>query len=138
MTSTIAESLPTVTSDWAGSPISTIRHPAQYLVTIPLAQYSNGRNYVYRMELPGIDPVRDLTVFLRAGILSVRAIRRDRPQGEHDQELRPGTCARNVVLPPGVSVHDITAEFRSSILTVRVGTESDDDGRPRAIPVDVK
>jgi HSP20 family protein len=138
MTRTIAESPATVTSDWAGTPISTIHHPAPDVITIPLEQYANGRNYVYRMKLPGIDPVTDLTVLVRAGVLRVRAIRRGEPRGEHDQGFRPGTHARNVVLPPGVNVHDITAEFRNGILIVRIGMESEEDGRPRAIPVNVK
>jgi len=137
MTSVIPEAPVVTTSDWAGSPISTIHHPGPDVITLPLEQYPDGRQYVFRMEVPGIDPARDLTVSVQTGILSVRALRRDEPEVKHDSEFRYGTYARHVALPLGANVRDVSASCRNGILTIRIGMEPEHDPAPRAVPVEV-
>jgi HSP20 family protein len=124
-------------SDWAGSPISTLHHPAPDVIAIPLEQYPDGSRHVFRMEVPGIDPASDLTVSVQTGILSVKALRRDEPAVKHDSEFRYGTRARHVALPLGANVRDVTASCRSGILTISIGMEPEHDPGPHAVPVDV-
>ncbi|HTZ93044.1 MAG TPA: Hsp20/alpha crystallin family protein [Streptosporangiaceae bacterium] len=107
-------------ADWAGSPLSTIHHLAQRPRPIPVEQYADGSGYLVRFEVPGVDPVSDLAVSVQAGTLVVQAQRTDSaPQG-HQSEFRYGRFARSVVLPPGADARDVSATYRSGILTVRI------------------
>ncbi len=124
-------------ADWAGSPVSTIHQPAPDVKYIPLEQYPDDGHYVFRLELPGIDPARDLTVSVQTGVLSVKAMRRDEPAEKHESEFRYGTYARHVALPLGASVQAVTASCHNGILTIRIGMEPEHDTAWRAVPVDV-
>ena len=135
--STFSETPVNAPSDWAGSPISTIHHPAPDVIAIALEQYPDGNCYVFRMEIPGIDPERDLQVSVQTGILSVQGIRRDEPPVRRDSEFRYGTYARHLALPLGANVHDVAASCRNGILTVRIGMEPEHDVAARTVPVDI-
>ena len=137
MTSTSPAAPLHTASDWAGSPISTLHRPAPDVVPIRLEQYPEDSSYVFRMELPGIDPERDLEVSVQTGILSIRATRRDEPAVKHDSEFRYGTYARHVALPLGANVHDVTASCKNGILTVRIGMEPEHDVAARTVPVEI-
>ena len=138
MTTTIPETQAPVTSEWAGAPISASQIPAQDAVAIPLEQFRKGRDYVYRMELPGVDPAEGLIVYVRAGVLSVRATRKNEQLAGHNREFGSGACARNITLPFGANMHDITADFRNGILTVRVEIDSGRSASPHVVPVTVR
>jgi HSP20 family protein len=137
VTRTFPEAPVQETNDWAGSPISTIHHPAPDVIVIPVEQYPDGSSYVFRMELPGIDPEHDLQVSVQTGILSVKAFRQDEPPVKHGSEFRYGTYARHVALPAGANVHDVTANCQNGILTVRIGMEPEHDVGPRTVAVEV-
>jgi HSP20 family protein len=59
-------------SDWPGSPLSTVHPLAATAHPISVEQHPDGSAYVIRLELPGIDPVRDLQVTVQARIVTVR------------------------------------------------------------------
>lgn len=138
MTSAFPETPVLAPSDWPGSPISTIHHPAPDVITIPLEQYPDGSRYVFRMEVPGVDPASDIAVSVQTGILSVKALRRDEPEVRHDSEFRYGTYARHVALPLGANVRDVSASCRNGILTISMGMEPEHDAAPHAVPVETK
>ena len=125
----------TDTSDWAGSPLSTVHHAPAANLSIPIERYPDGRIYVIRLELPGLDPARDVQVTVQTGILSVRATRQDQAPARHDSEFRYGTYARHIALPLGCNPRDMTASYKHGILTVRVGMEPEHDYRPHTVPV---
>jgi HSP20 family protein len=136
MTSTTGAAQVQRTDDWAGSPLSTIHHQMSQPQPIRIEQYPDGTTYVIRLELPGIEPDRDLEVSVQTGILSVRAERRDETPVKHESEFRYGAFARHVALPQGSSAQNVAASYHNGILTVRIGMESEHQVAPRAIPVE--
>jgi HSP20 family protein len=136
MTSVLPEARTTTPTDWTGSPLSTIHRIAPEVHTIPIEQYPDGRSYVIRLELPGIDASRDLEVLVQTGVLSVRAERRAQTLPAHDSEFRYGSYARHITLPLGSNVHDLGAVYRDGILTIRIGMEPEHDAGPHAVRVE--
>ncbi len=124
-------------SDWPGSPLSTMHNFAPNPVPIPIEQYPDDSSYVIRLEVPGIDPARDLRVSIETGTLTVQAERRGPPEGSQS-EFRYGTLARHVALPLGANVRDVSASYRNGILTVRIGMEPEHLQGARAIDVSIE
>ncbi len=136
MTSTTRSAPVQGIEDWAGSPLSTLHRQVSQPHPITIEQYPEGTTYVIRLELPGIEPARDLEVSVQTGVLSVRAERRDETPVKHDSEFRYGTFARHVALPLGSNARNVTAVYHNGILTVRIGMEPEHQGAPQAIPVE--
>jgi HSP20 family protein len=137
MTSTTAQAPVQRTDDWAGSPLSTLHHLPSQPQPIRLEQYPDGTAYVIRLELPGIEPARDLEVSVQTGVLSVRAERRDETPVKHDSEFSYGSFARHVALPLGANVQSVTAAYHNGILTIRIAMEPEHQAPSRAIPVEI-
>ena len=76
-----------------------------------------------RLEIPGIDLADDLSVSVEAGILSVRAERRDEPRQSRETEFHYGSFARHVALPLGTNTQYASASYHTGILTVRIGLQ---------------
>ena len=121
----------TSSSDWAGSPMSTLHHMPAQPQPIPAEQYADGTGYVIRLEVPGIDPASDLTVSVETGTIVVRAERRDNAPEGRQTEFRYGHFARRIALPLGADAGDVCASYHDGILTVRIGL-SPSISRPRA------
>ncbi len=127
-----------VTSDWAGSPISTLHPLSQPVQSIPVEQYPAGSRYVVRLELPGIEPGPDLTVSVETGTLAVRAERHFSGVRDCESEFHYGTFARNIPLPADADLSDVSASYSSGILTVLIGTVPERQRGARPVPVDVQ
>ena len=82
----------------------------------------DGDDAVVRLELPGIDVDKDVTVELDKGRLVVRGERRD----EHTdtdrtlREVRYGAFRRSFAVPAHVTSEAVTATYDAGVLTVRV------------------
>ena len=126
------------TSDWAGSPLSTLHHLAHHARLFPVEQYSDETGYVIRLEVPGIDPAEDLAVSVETGRLTVRCERRHTGPEDDQSEFRYGNFARTIALPLGANVHEVSASCRDGILTVRVGMQPEYQKGARRIPVQVE
>jgi HSP20 family protein len=125
-------------SDWAGSPLSTMHYPTTLAQPIPIELYPDASSYVIRLEIPGVDPAKDLTVTVEAATLAVVAQRLDcRPAGRQT-EFRYGSFARHVALPLGANVRDVSASYRMGILTVRIGLGSEGAHASHAIDVAIE
>ena len=121
--------------DWPGAPMSTLHHVTERLLSIPIEQYSDGDDYVIRLEVPGVDPVRDLTVTVETGTLIVRAVRRDDLPDDGQSEFRHGEMSRSVSLPLGANPREVSARCHDGILTVRIGMDPEHRDTARSIPV---
>jgi HSP20 family protein len=126
------------TSDWAGSPLSTLHHLADQAWLLLVEQYPDGASYVIRLEIPGIDPAKDLTVSVETGTLTVRAERRRTGPEDSQSEFKYGSCSRTIALPLGTNIHDVSASCHDGILTVRVGMQPEYQHGARSIPVQVE
>ncbi len=79
---------------------------------------------VMRVELPGIDPDKDVELTVSEGALHIRAERRQEKTVEEKQEyrseLRYGAFSRILPLPVGTTEKDITATYAGGMLEIRV------------------
>jgi HSP20 family protein len=98
----------------------------------------DGDDAVVRLELPGLDPERDVTVEIDGGRLVVRGERRDERTEERGgrslREVRYGSFRRSFVLPTHVTADAVTASYDAGVLTVRVAGAHAGSGA-RQIPV---
>lgn len=92
---------------------------------IPAAEVvRDGDDALVRLELPGVDVDKDVTVELDRGRLVVRGERRDERSDEADgravREVRYGSFRRGFTLPRHVAEDAVTAAYEAGVLTVRV------------------
>lgn len=84
----------------------------------------DGDDAVVRVELPGLDVERDITVEVDRGTLVVRGERRDEQSEDRDgrllREVRYGAFRRAFRLPSHVTDDDLAASYDAGVLTVRV------------------
>lgn len=93
--------------------------PARF---VPAAEVTrDGDDAVVRLELPGLDVEKDVTVEIEGGRLVVRGERRDERSGEKGlREVRYGSFRRAFGLPRHVTAEAVTASYAAGVLTVRV------------------
>lgn len=99
---------------------------------------SDGEDALVRLELPGIDPDKDVTVEVENGTLVVKGERRDERSDEGNgrrlREVRYGSFRRAFSLPSHVTDADLSADYKAGVLTVKVAGAY--AGRtPKRIPV---
>ena len=84
----------------------------------------DGDDALVRVELPGLDVERDVTVEVDRGTLVVRGERRDEKSEESGgrvlREVRYGAFRRAFTLPGHVTGDDLSATYDAGVLTVRV------------------
>lgn len=84
----------------------------------------NGDDALVRVELPGLDAVKDIAVEVDHGELVVHGQRRDGRTEERDgrklRELRYGAFRRSFGLPAHVTADAVSASYDAGVLTVRV------------------
>lgn len=109
---------PATASDWH-APAASGFSPAAEIT-------KDGDDAVVRLELPGIDVDKDVTVELDGGRLVVRGERRDE-HAETDadtnrtlREVRYGAFRRSFTVPAHVTGEAVTASYDAGVLTVRV------------------
>ena len=91
----------------------------------PAAEVSrDGEDAVVRVELPGLDVERDITVEVDRNRLVVSGERRDERSEDSDgrvlREVRYGSFHRSFSLPAHVTDDDVTARYDTGVLSVRV------------------
>jgi HSP20 family molecular chaperone IbpA len=84
----------------------------------------DGSDAVVRVELPGVDVDRDVTVEVDRGRLVIRGERRDErhERSEHRsvREVRYGGFQRSFTLPTHVGADAVSASYDAGVLSVRV------------------
>jgi HSP20 family protein len=84
----------------------------------------DGQDAVVRLELPGVDVAKDVSVEVDRGQLVVHGERRDDRSEEKDgrtlREVRYGSFRRSFKLPAHVTSDVISASYDAGVLTVRV------------------
>lgn len=100
---------------------------------------------VVRMELPGIDPAKDVTVSLEDGQLVVSGERKEKSEVKREDyyrmESRYGSFRRRIPLPQGVDESRIKAEYRDGVMEIVVqGAARSAAPKPegKAIPIVVE
>ncbi|HEY3485043.1 MAG TPA: Hsp20/alpha crystallin family protein [Ilumatobacteraceae bacterium] len=91
---------------------------------LKVEEYLEDGKLIVRVEMPGLDPDKDIEINVSDGRLRVQAERRmdgttDDKNGYHS-EFRYGMFERTLRLPPGATEEDITATYTDGILEVSV------------------
>lgn len=84
----------------------------------------DGEDAVVRLELPGVDVAKDVTVEVDRGHLVIHGERRDERTEEQQnrtlREVRYGSFRRSFKLPAHVTSEAVSASYDAGVLTVRV------------------
>jgi HSP20 family protein len=84
----------------------------------------DGEDALVRLELPGVDVDRDVTVELEGGRLVISGERRDEHSENADgrtlREVRYGSFQRSFAVPAHVTADSVAASYDAGVLTVRV------------------
>ncbi len=101
----------------------------------------DGEDALIRLELPGVDIEKDVTVEVENDTLIVKGERRDERSEENGRrvlrEVRYGSFRRAFRLPSHVTDADVTANYDAGVLTVRVAGAYA-GSTPTRIPVTVQ
>jgi HSP20 family protein len=107
---------------------------------IPVDVLTRGDDLVVRVEIPGIDPERDVEVTVQSGMLSIRGERRQQRTEDGDRyhriERSYGSFQRTIPLPEGVTEQDIHATYQNGVLEVVVPRAAQ-LGAAKKVPVQV-
>ncbi|MBI2238229.1 MAG: Hsp20/alpha crystallin family protein [Actinobacteria bacterium] len=86
--------------------------------------FSRGKDLVVRMELPGIDAVKDVAVTMEEDELVIRGERRRKEEVKEEHYYRMeasyGAFERHIPIPEGVDEGKIKAEYVDGVLEVVV------------------
>jgi len=91
------------------------------------------------VEIPGVDPEKDVDVSVADGLLSISAKReersKDEQKGQYRSEFRYGEFTRRLRLPSGVDKDSVSAQYKDGILEVKIPWPAEPEGRSTKVPV---
>jgi HSP20 family protein len=96
---------------------------------------------VLRLDLPGIDPAKDLTVTAESGELTIHGERHETTEVKEEDYYRSetfkGTFERHVPLPEGTPQDKISAQYANGVLEIVVpgAPKPVAELKPKKIPV---
>ena len=86
--------------------------------------YARDGDLIVRLEIPGIDPKKDVKVTIEEGALVIRGERRHEEEVEegayYRMEATYGAFERHVPIPEGVDEDAVRAEYANGVLQVTV------------------
>jgi HSP20 family protein len=93
-----------------------------------IEDYREDGRYVLRVELPGVDPEKDIRIQVQGVELSIAAERTVEKHDTTHSEFSYGKFARTVRLPAGALPDEISATYEAGILEVTVPVKPEPDG----------
>ena len=121
---------------WTG-PRETASAMAGFVPAVEVVR--DGADVIVRVELPGVDVERDVTIEVDRGKLVISGERRDeraeQTEGVLVRELRYGQFRREFALPPGISPEQVEASYDSGLLDVRVRGVVQPEPTPVRVPI---
>jgi len=95
---------------------------------------------VVKAELPGIDPDKDIDVWVADGMLHISAKREEREEfkdkGVVRSEFHYGEFSRTLPMPTGIDQGSVKASYKDGILEVRVPYEVEPKNSSLKVPVE--
>jgi HSP20 family protein len=90
----------------------------------PADVLTRGDDLVIRLELPGIDPEKDVEITVEEGMLHIRGERQqtqeEKGEGYIRRETSFGAFERTLPLPSGSNTEELKATYADGILEIRV------------------
>lgn len=85
-----------------------------------IEEHLDEKSYTLRVEIPGIDPERDVELTISEGILCVRAERQETKTDANHSEFRYGSFQRSVALPANANADKVSATYTDGVLQITV------------------
>ncbi|MEV4624233.1 Hsp20/alpha crystallin family protein [Asanoa sp. NPDC049573] len=105
-----------------------------------IEEFLDGKDYVIRAELPGVDPQKDIHLAVHNGALNIKVERADERGTEEGKlvhsEFHYGSLYRQIPLPSGAHRDKVTATYETGILEVRIAV-GDSGSRTHEIQITV-
>lgn len=102
-------------------------------------EFHEGDNLIVRLEMPGLDPDKDVEISVSSGVVTIRAHREETSEHKNKRgyrsEFRYGELVRQIALPEGASVDDIHAQYTDGILEVRLPCPESQEPVKTKVPV---
>jgi HSP20 family protein len=97
---------------------------------------------VIRLELPGIDPAKDVTITVEDGELIVRGERKQleeiKEEGYYRRETFHGTFERHFAVPEGTDEKQVKAEYKDGVLEIMLPATAKALQPPKAKAIPIK
>ena len=96
---------------------------------------------VARMEIPGIDPDKDVSIGVRDGVLTIKGERKQREEVKEEayyrMEASYGSFEREIPIPKGIGEDSIDATYEEGVLeiVVRGAVAAEKPAETKRIPV---
>ena len=87
--------------------------------TPPMDAYAKDGHYVFRIDLPGVDP-KDLDIKVEGRVLTIKGERKVEEKDHYYRETFHGRFERAVRLPNGVDADKIEARYKNGVIEVSV------------------
>ena len=104
----------------------------------PVEVVREGEDVVVRVELPGVDVERDVSIEVERGRLVVAGERRDEREsleGVLLRELRHGRFRREFALPEGIEASQVEASYDAGMLEVFIRNVVRPEPEPQRVPI---
>src|SRR5690348_9325444 len=107
----------------------------------PVEVFEKGGDLHVKVELPGIDPAKDVTVTVEDGYLSIHGERKEtleaKEEGYFRKETVYGLFERHIPIPHGIKESAVKADYKGGILEVVVPevTKAAEVAKPKRIPI---
>jgi HSP20 family molecular chaperone IbpA len=121
--------------EWLESGFPTGFRPFGLAHFVHVEDYVEDSTYVLRVELPGIDPERDVQLEVQGDALVVKGERREEKKEKQRQEFRYGSFHRVMTLPAGARAEEITASYQDGVLEVRIPISEETPQQAKSIPI---
>jgi HSP20 family protein len=112
--------MPDLAERFASSPLFATFRPLFDRNVMRLEEETTNGHYEVRVEMPGVDPARDVDITVQDGLLAIKAVRSRNAQSNGRSEFSYGAFARTVPLPAGANVDDIHATYENGIVTISI------------------
>lgn len=109
--------------DWVENEVAVaplLHRPLLAASPLRIEEQVDDKHYTLRVEIPGIDPERDVELTISEGILNVRAERQEKKTEAGRSEFRYGSFQRSVALPAHANADKVSATYSDGILQVTV------------------
>jgi HSP20 family protein len=107
---------------------------------LPMDVIARNGDVIYRFDVPGIDPTKDLSITAEGDELTIHGERHENTEVAEDRYYRvetfKGAFERHIPLPAGAVTDKITAEYSNGVLQIVVpNTAKPAAAKPRKIAV---
>jgi HSP20 family protein len=104
--------------------------------------YEKDEDVIVRVELPGIDPAKDVHVFVEDNNLVVRGERKEKDEVKKDSYYKMeaffGSFEKRLPIPKGIDDAAIEAAYADGVLRIRVPKAAKQGAPPRAKEIPVR